>query len=161
MCASCPRQLESEFDSGECGQSDYEAAGLGHVQFEGLDSMNASIPTSKAMQRGGDVLLAYRMNGDEVPPHHGFPLRVIVPGHVGVRSVKHLAKLRVSPEEASGTWQQGMAYKGFNPSIKSTHGVVQCLPFSRVSSAWRQQWSLNMFELCADSIVLLSLVLRY
>jgi hypothetical protein len=41
----------------------------------------------------------------------------------GVRSVKHVVKVRVSPDEAAGTWQQGMAYKGFSPSVKSTHGA--------------------------------------
>ena len=116
------RELDSEYDTEECGQSDYDACGLNHVQFEGLDSMNASIPTHKAMRREGDVLLAYRMNGDPVPGFHGFPLRVVVPGHAGVRSVKHLKTVRVSPDEAAGTWQQGMAYKGFSPSVKSTHG---------------------------------------
>lgn len=116
------RPLESEFDTGECGQSDYDSAELSHVHFNGMDDMNASIPTLKAMHREGDVLLAYRMNGDDVPPYHGYPLRAVVPGHAGVRSVKHLVKVRVEAEEASGTWQQGMAYKGFNPSVKSTQG---------------------------------------
>lgn len=120
---ACKRELESEFDDGECGQSDYDNAGLSHVQFEGMDEMNASIPTGKAMHREGDVLLAYRMNGDDVPGFHGFPLRVVVPGHAGVRSVKHLTKIRVSPEEAMGTWQRGMAYKGFNPSMRTTDGI--------------------------------------
>ena len=128
------RQLESEFDSGECGQSDYDAAGLSHVQFEGMDDMNASIPTLKAMQREGDVLLAYRMNGDDVPAFHGYPLRAVVPGHAGVRSVKHLVRVVVAPEEASGTWQQGMAYKGFNPSVKSTKGPC-CISAAYLSAS--------------------------
>jgi sulfite oxidase len=34
------------------------------------------------------VLLAFQMNGEELPRDHGFPLRVIVPGVVGARSVK-------------------------------------------------------------------------
>ena len=57
--------------------------GLSHVQFEGMDSMNASVPTGKAMAREGDVLLAFSMNGDPVPGYHGFPLRAVVPGHAG------------------------------------------------------------------------------
>ena len=116
--------MESEYDTGECGQSDYDSAGLSHIHFVGLDSMNASIPTGKGMHREGDVLLAYLMNGEPVPGYHGFPLRAVVPGHAGVRSVKHLVKVCVSPEEATGTWQRGMAYKGFNPTIKSTKGKI-------------------------------------
>ena len=85
--------------------------------------MAASIPTLKAMKREGDVLLAYRMNGEDIPGFHGYPLRVIIPGHAGVRSVKHLKEVRVTNEEVYGPWQRGMAYKGFNPSLRSTVGI--------------------------------------
>ena len=73
----------------------------------------------------GDVLLAYEMNGEELPPEHGFPLRAVVPGHVGVRNVKWVDKVIVSPEEAKGTWQRGMAYKGFGPNVKSLKGFSE------------------------------------
>lgn len=39
-----------------------------------------------------EVLLAYEMNGAALTPDHGFPLRVVVPGVVGARSVKWLCK---------------------------------------------------------------------
>ena len=117
------RGVEHEYDDGDCGQDDYDHVGLGHVQFEGIDEMSASIPTLKAMKREGDVLLAYKMNGEDIPGFHGYPLRVIVPGHAGVRSVKHLKKITVTNEEVYGPWQRGMAYKGFNPSLKSTVGI--------------------------------------
>eukprot|EP00602_Paraphysomonas_sp_CaronLab_P006325 CAMPEP_0185026066 /NCGR_PEP_ID=MMETSP1103-20130426/9776_1 /TAXON_ID=36769 /ORGANISM="Paraphysomonas bandaiensis, Strain Caron Lab Isolate" /LENGTH=516 /DNA_ID=CAMNT_0027559511 /DNA_START=230 /DNA_END=1780 /DNA_ORIENTATION=- len=117
------RNRETLFDDLECSQTDYDKAGFGHVQFTGLDDMNASIPTSKALSRAGDVLLAYRMNGDPIPPEHGYPVRVVVPGHVGVRSVKHVKHIEVRDSEAEGTWQRGMAYKGFGPSKKSTSGI--------------------------------------
>lgn len=42
--------------------------------------LEASIPLEKAMSRGGDVLLAYQMNDQPLPPQHGYPLRAIVPG---------------------------------------------------------------------------------
>lgn len=137
------RSKESDFDDGDCGQDDYDRCdallirmstliestlnffrvGLGHVHFKGIDDMCASIPTVKAMKREGDVLLAYSMNGEDIPPFHGYPLRAIIPGHAGVRSVKHLHKIQVAPAEVSGPWQAGMAYKGFNPSLKSTVGI--------------------------------------
>src|SRR5262249_41797699 len=43
-----------------------------------------SIPLEKA---GRDVLLAYKMNGEDLPPEHGFPLRAIVPGWYAMASV--------------------------------------------------------------------------
>lgn len=50
----------------------------------------ASIPIWKALERRGDVILAYEMNGVPIPRDHGFPIRVIVPGVVGARNVKWL-----------------------------------------------------------------------
>lgn len=117
------RKPENEYDDLECSQDDYDKAGMAHVQFMGVDDMNASIPMSKAMKRDGDVLLAYRMNGDDIPVEHGHPVRAIVPGHAGVRSVKHVKQVQVRPDEAEGTWQRGMAYKGFNPSRTTTSGL--------------------------------------
>jgi len=51
------------------------------------------------------------MNDSPLPAQHGYPLRVVVPGHVGVRNVKWLKEIRLSHEEAHGGWQRGMAYK--------------------------------------------------
>ena len=84
-----------------------------HVHFEGIDGVKASIPIQKAMDPYGDVLLAYKMNGETLPKDHGFPIRVIVPGYVGIRNVKWLKSIKCSEEEVDGTWQQGISYKGF------------------------------------------------
>jgi DMSO/TMAO reductase YedYZ molybdopterin-dependent catalytic subunit len=59
-----------------------------------------SIPIEKAMHP--DTLLAYRMNGAEIPLHHGFPLRLIVPGWEGAASTKWLVNIRVAETEADG-----------------------------------------------------------
>lgn len=70
------------------------------IQFEGLDmdatanQYAASIPLWKAVDKRGDVILAYEMNGVSLPPDHGFPLKVVVPGVVGARNVKWLGKRR-------------------------------------------------------------------
>lgn len=91
-----------------------------HVQFEGLDkdvtgtTYGASIPINKAISEEGDVLLAYEMNGEDIPLDHGFPVRAVVPGVVGARNVKWLGKIVVSAEESSSHWQQN-DYKGFSP----------------------------------------------
>uniref|UniRef100_A0A9J7ZMI6 Sulfite oxidase n=1 Tax=Cyprinus carpio carpio TaxID=630221 RepID=A0A9J7ZMI6_CYPCA len=96
------------------------AAKAKHVQFEGLDkdvtgtAYGASIPLNKAVSEEGDVLLAYEMNGEDLPPDHGYPVRVVVPGVVGARNVKWLGKIVVSDEESKSHWQQN-DYKGFSP----------------------------------------------
>ena len=102
----------------------YERLGIKHVIFYGADDMRASIPIEKALSPFGDVLLAYEMNDcDELPRDHGYPLRVIVPGHVGVRNVKWLSKIKLCSEEADGPWNRGIAYKGFGPGYSSVEGL--------------------------------------
>ncbi|XP_065098003.1 sulfite oxidase, mitochondrial [Paramisgurnus dabryanus] len=92
-----------------------------HVQFEGLDrdvtgvAYGASIPLNKALSEEGDVIIAYEMNGEDLPADHGYPARVIAPGIVGARNVKWLGKIVVSDEESESHWQQN-DYKGFSPS---------------------------------------------
>lgn len=91
-----------------------------HVHFEGLDkdvtgtTYGASIPLGKALSEEGDVILAYEMNGEDLPADHGFPVRVVVPGVVGARNVKWLGKIVLSEVESSSHWQQN-DYKGFSP----------------------------------------------
>lgn len=94
-----------------------EMQGVKHVQFEAEDGLQASIPVEKALSTYGDVLLAYEMNGEPLPSEHGYPIRLVVPGHVGVRNVKWVNKITVSDVEAEGPWQRGIAYKGFSPSL--------------------------------------------
>jgi sulfite oxidase len=105
------------------------AAGVGpgvqHVAFLGLDDISkgsehfvfgGSIPIEKAMS--AEVLLAYEMNGYSLPPRHGFPLRVLVPGYIGARSVKWLASI-VLQDAPSTNYYQARAYKLFPPHVQA------------------------------------------
>jgi len=62
-----------------------------------------SLPLVQAVRP--DVLLAYRMNGAELPAAHGFPLRCVVPGWYGVASVKWLTRLIVTDRPFNGHFQ--------------------------------------------------------
>ncbi|GAM83848.1 hypothetical protein ANO11243_018380 [Dothideomycetidae sp. 11243] len=86
-----------------------------HALFAGAEAYGASIPIEKATDRRGDVLLAYEMNGKPLSRDHGFPLRVIVPGHVAARSVKWVNKITLSGEESTSQWQR-RDYKCFGPN---------------------------------------------
>ena len=55
----------------------------------------ASIPIEKALDPRGDCVLAYEMNGVQIPADHGYPIRALVPGTVGARSVKWLSSIEV------------------------------------------------------------------
>ena len=71
------------------------------VMPTGLDAaaVERPMPVSKAMQP--DTIVAYAMNGDLLPPDHGFPARVVVPGWVGINSIKWVGKIFVSEEPVS------------------------------------------------------------
>ncbi len=95
-----------------------------YVAFTGLDEIQkgeerfgfgGSIPMEKALCE--EVLLAYEMNGEPLPPLHGYPLRVIVPGYIGARSVKWLANIHVQ-EQPSTNYFQLKAYRFFPPETR-------------------------------------------
>uniref|UniRef100_A0A383VKU0 Sulfite oxidase n=1 Tax=Tetradesmus obliquus TaxID=3088 RepID=A0A383VKU0_TETOB len=95
-------------------------ASVQHIHLIGLDTdmtgtpYAASIPIDKALSEAGDVLLAWEMNGQPIPADHGGPLRVVVPGTTGARSVKWIGRIVASADECQGHWQQ-KDYKAFSP----------------------------------------------
>ena len=96
----------------------------GHVAFTGLDhaeeegeltDFGGSIPLVKALSP--DVLLADTMNGEPLPAVHGYPLRVVVPGYVGARSVKWLSTITVQ-DEPSANYFQARTYRLFPSDVR-------------------------------------------
>ena len=67
-----------------------------------------SLPVTEAA--GEDVLLAYEMNGTALPPQHGFPLRLVVPGWYGMAHVKWLVGIELVDRPFTG-FQQDVAYR--------------------------------------------------
>jgi DMSO/TMAO reductase YedYZ molybdopterin-dependent catalytic subunit len=59
------------------------------------------LPVDKA---NDDVLLAYLMNGKQLPFDHGFPVRVVVPGWVGIASVKWVGQIEVADHTLTSFW---------------------------------------------------------
>jgi sulfite oxidase len=70
-----------------------------------------SIPLRKALRP--EVLLAWEMNGEPLPPVHGAPLRAIVPGYIGARSVKWLERIELRAAPSDG-YYQAVAYRLFD-----------------------------------------------
>ena len=77
-----------------------ERAGLesdaGEVMLASLDAVNMRRPIPLATALEDDILLAYGMNGEELPADHGFPVRAMVPRWAAVASVKWLGEVFVS-----------------------------------------------------------------
>ena len=91
-------------------------AGAKQVTFNGLDGP-ASPETPdfvKALDidhaRDGDVMIAWSLNGEDLPWLNGFPVRLIVPGYFGTYWVKHLSEITVVDKEFEGFWMKG-AYR--------------------------------------------------
>ncbi len=98
-----------------------EQAGVGedatHIAFEGLDR-GIEGGVEQSYERGlsienalaPDVLLAYEMNGAPLPPQHGHPLRLVVPGWYGMASVKWLSRIAVLDHPFEG-YQNRVSYR--------------------------------------------------
>jgi DMSO/TMAO reductase YedYZ molybdopterin-dependent catalytic subunit len=65
-------------------------------------TFSRSVPLEKAQH---DVLLAYRMNGNDLPPEHGFPVRAIVPGWYAMASIKWVQRIIVTDQPFTGYYQ--------------------------------------------------------
>ncbi|MGH3329119.1 MAG: molybdopterin-dependent oxidoreductase [Streptomycetales bacterium] len=71
---------------------------------EGLDAVHLRRPIPLAKALSADTIIAYAMNGEELPADHGFPARLFVPGWVGVASVKWLGRLVVAERPVRTPW---------------------------------------------------------
>lgn len=106
----------------------------------GLDEKSVSRPMSieKAM---ADALLVYAMNGDPLLPDHGFPLRVLVPGWVGIANIKWVGTIEVSEQPLFteyNTKKYVLIGEGYKPSPPSLGPV---LTTQKVKSAFELPWN--------------------
>lgn len=94
-------------------------------------------PVAKAL---GDAILAWRANGEDLLPDHGFPLRLVLPGWIGIASIKWLGSLEVSRRELTSPWNttfyrmQGGDYPADSPP----------LTVNPVRSAWELPWGATL-----------------
>jgi sulfite oxidase len=123
-----------------------------HLEFYGADTyfkdderMNylVSVPWSKV--RANEVMLAWSMNGEPLPRIHGYPLRVVVLGYIGARSVKWLYRIKAI-STTSRAPVQAQEYLYFpqqvgKHNLKYTDGIqIQEMPVSSaIMSPWNRQ----------------------
>jgi len=87
-------------------------AGAKQVTFAGMDGpvMDKTPDFTKALDidhaRDGEVMLAYAMNGQDLPMLNGYPLRLVVPGYYGTYWVKHLNEITVIDNVFDGFWMK-------------------------------------------------------
>ncbi|WP_299539222.1 sulfite oxidase [uncultured Streptomyces sp.] len=78
-----------------------------------LGRVRRPLPVAKALD---DVLLAYEMNGEPLPPDHGFPVRLIVPSWVGIANIKWVGDIEVAAGPLLTPWNTGL-YRLFGPQF--------------------------------------------
>jgi DMSO/TMAO reductase YedYZ molybdopterin-dependent catalytic subunit len=85
--------------------------GARQVTFDGLDiALFGGGDFVKALEIGhamdGEVMIAYEMNGAELPMLNGYPVRLVVPGYYGTYWVKHLSDIQVVDHVFDGFWMK-------------------------------------------------------
>ncbi|ESZ87734.1 MAG: oxidase [Blastomonas sp. CACIA14H2] len=120
-----PRVAGGQLGHGAMGNARWQGVALKHlldkagvrsgarqVTFNGLDNPPADgiADFVKALDidhaRDGEVMVAFAMNGEELPFLNGYPLRLVVPGHFGTYWVKHLSEITVVDKEFDGYWMK-------------------------------------------------------
>lgn len=101
------------------------AAGAKQVTFNGLDKgLLPTVPDFvKAIEvdqaLDGELILAYNMNGEDLPVLNGYPLRLVMPGYFGTYWVKHLNEINVIDEPFNGFWM--------NPAYRIPDNTCACI----------------------------------
>jgi DMSO/TMAO reductase YedYZ molybdopterin-dependent catalytic subunit len=123
-----------------------------HIPYE------RSLPIGDAL--GDDVLVAYAMNGADLPPEHGAPLRLVVPGWYGMASVKWLVRLRLLERKFDGFFQTQRYVVGDRPlreiAVRALIGWpnegerVAMRPFVARGYAWSGRGDIARVEVSAD-----------
>ncbi len=81
-----------------------------YVVFTSVDGYTVGIPISKALE--SECIVAYQMNGVDLPQQHGFPLRAVIPGFYGMMSPKWITRIDLVDSTYSGYWQT----RGYAPN---------------------------------------------
>ncbi|MFV0383472.1 sulfite oxidase [Paracoccus sp. (in: a-proteobacteria)] len=73
------------------------------------DTISRGVPIAKAME--DDAMIAWAMNGADIPALHGFPLRVVIPGYPGSVCQKYLTRIWIRDQQHDGSKMTGYSYR--------------------------------------------------
>ena len=82
------------------------------VGFRARDGYAESLPMSW-IQDSPEVLVAYELDGAPLPMNHGFPARILIPGHYGMKGPKWLDNIDLGTQETRGYWET----QGWDPNV--------------------------------------------
>ena len=111
------------------------------VMPEGLDEPRLARPLPREKALADETILARTMNGERLPPDHGYPVRVIVPGWAAVASVKWVGRIFVSDEPLLTYWnteEYVLIGPDYEPQEGPGHGPAVTVAY--VNSALELPW---------------------
>lgn len=107
-----------------------------YAAMRGADGFSTGVPVAEIMR--DENWLAYRMNEMPLPPVHGFPLRLFIPGKYGMKQPKWLTDIEFVDHEFIGYWEvRGESKEAwrkvnsgfFFPQSRPNNGILNILPF--------------------------------
>ncbi len=102
-------------------------SGATEFALKGADWYETTLPVADIMRP--EVSLVYQMNGAPLSAAHGFPVRLIVPGHFGQKQPKWLVEVQAITKPRTGFWEnQGWS----NTAEISTHALMRQVQDQRV-----------------------------
>jgi DMSO/TMAO reductase YedYZ molybdopterin-dependent catalytic subunit len=132
-------------------------AGADQIVSRSIDGMSIGTPTAVALD-GRDAMLAIAMNGEPLPPVHGYPVRMIVPGLFGyVSACKWLVELELTTFDAYDPYwvQRGWVKEA---PIKTMSRIDAPKPLAQIPAgkvavagvAWAQHRGVDQVEVRID-----------
>ncbi len=105
---------------------------IGHDQAKKKDHppFGGSVPLAKAL--APETLLAYELDGQPLPVIHGFPVRAVVPGYLGARSVKWLREINVLAHPSANLFQAEEYHLHPASATKEHHDANIALPLGEM-----------------------------
>ena len=82
------------------------------VVFHSRDGYTESLPLAQVME-SPEILVAHALNGEPLTSQHGFPARILIPGHYGMKGPKWLDSIELAAKEVNGYWEN----QGWDPRV--------------------------------------------
>jgi len=124
------------------------------VLFRARDGYEESIPLS-LLTAGPEVMVAYDLDGAPLPQAHGFPARILIPGHYGMKGPKWLDSIEAVPGVVNGYWEnQGWnrdaVVKTMSRIDAPADGAILRAPVAVVGVAFAGSRGIGRVEVSAD-----------
>lgn len=74
------------------------------VNFTAVDGYTETLPLA-LVSASPEILVAYELDGAALPPQHGFPARILIPGHYGMKGPKWLDRITLAATQQGGYWE--------------------------------------------------------